>query len=146
MLECVRQVRDFKKASAQLLDSVATFTATELLPYNQFVLYTVIASLISLPRADLKSKVVDAPEILQVIGEIPHLSGLVDGMYTCQYRTLMRSLVEIIDVLKADRFLSEHARYYWREVRGLPRDLTRSPTPRYTRVSIVPCPCRGRCA
>ena len=28
-------------------------------------------------------------------------------------------LVDIIDVLKADRYLSLHARYYWREVRVL---------------------------
>lgn len=59
-------VRDFKKASALLLDSVATFTATELLSYNHFVLFTVVTGLISLPRAELKSKIVDAPEILQV--------------------------------------------------------------------------------
>lgn len=59
-------IREFKKASNLFLDSVATFTATELLPYNNFVLYTVVTSLISLPRKNLKEKIVDAPEILQV--------------------------------------------------------------------------------
>ena len=59
-------VRDFKKASTLLLDSVATFTATELLSYNHFVLFTVVTCLISLERSELKSKIVDAPEILQV--------------------------------------------------------------------------------
>lgn len=90
-----------------------------MLPYNQFILYTVAASVIALPRAELKSKVIDAPEILQVIGEIPHLSGLVNGLYSCQYRTLMDSLVNLIAVLKDDRHFTAHARYYWREVRVL---------------------------
>ena len=64
------RVRSFKKAAALLLDSIATFTATELLSYTQFVMYTVLTSLISLPRAQLKEKIVDAPEILQA----PHLN------------------------------------------------------------------------
>ena len=113
------RIRDFKKASALLLDAIATFTATELVPYNEFIMYTVVSSLITLPRSDLKPKVIDAPEILQVIGEIPYISELINGLYSCQYRTLMRALVNIIDVIKADRYFSHHARYYWREVRVL---------------------------
>ena len=113
------QVRDFKKSSTLFLDAIATFTATELLPYNQFILYAVAASVVALPRADLKTKVIDAPEILQVIDEIPHLGGLVNGLYSCQYRTLMRSLVDIMETLKADRHFAPHVRYYWREVRVL---------------------------
>jgi len=112
-------VRDFKKSSTLFLDAIATFTATELLPYNQFILYAVAASVVALPRADLKTKVIDAPEILQVIDEIPHLGGLVNGLYSCQYRTLMRSLVDIMETLKADRHFAPHVRYYWREVRVL---------------------------
>lgn len=112
-------VRNFKKASALLLDSVATFTATELISYNTFVMYTVLTSLLSLPRAELKTKVIDAPEILQVIGEIPSLSELQTGLYDCQYRTLMRALVNIIDTISLDRYLHQHARYFWREVRVL---------------------------
>lgn len=113
------RIRDLKKASALLLDAIATFTATELVPYNTFIMYTIVTSLISVPRSELKPKVIDAPEILQVIEEIPHVAGLINGLYSCQYRTLFRSLVDIIDVLKADRYLSLHARYYWREVRVL---------------------------
>jgi len=112
-------VRSFKKASALLLDSIATFTATELISYNTFVTYTVITSLLSLPRADLKTKVIDAPEILQVIGEVPHLTDLLEGLYSCEYRRLMKALVNIIDTIRADRYLHLHARYYWREVRVL---------------------------
>ena len=72
---------DFKASAALLLDSVATFTATELLSYNTFIFYTVVASMVALPRKELKAKVIDAPEILQVIEELPHMAELLDGMY-----------------------------------------------------------------
>ena len=67
---------------------MATFTATEPCRGNQFVLYTVAASVVALPRSEIKANVIDAPEILQVIDEIPHVKGLVHGL--TQYCTLMR--------------------------------------------------------
>ena len=42
------------------------------------------------PLAPLQ--VIDAPEILQVLGEIPHLANLLNGLYECRYRTLMEAL------------------------------------------------------
>jgi len=110
-------VRDFKGASKLLLDSVSTFTATELVTYNNFIFYTVVSCLVALPRKELKKKVVDAPEILQVIHEIPHASPLLEGLYHCRYRELMRALVATVDVMLGDRCLFEHARYYYREMR-----------------------------
>jgi len=110
-------VRDFTGASKLLLDSIATFTATDLLSYNTFIFYTVVSSLVALPRKELKVKVVEAPEILQVIHEIPHASSLLEGLYHCRYRELMSALVAIVDVMLGDRVMAEHARYYYREVR-----------------------------
>ena len=81
--------------------------------------YAVVTAVIALPRSDMKPKVIDAPEILQVIDEIPHVAELINGLYSCQYRLLMSSLVEIMQVLQADRYFAPHARYYWREVRVL---------------------------
>jgi len=40
-----------------LLDAISTFTATELLSYNDFVALTVIAGAVSLGRVELKKKV-----------------------------------------------------------------------------------------
>jgi 26S proteasome regulatory subunit N7 len=113
------RIRNLTGASTLLLDSIATFTASELLPYNQLVLYAVATSIIALPRAQIKVRVIDAPEILQVIREIPHAAGLVNGLHSCQYRIFMQSLVDIIDVLQADRYFSPHISYYWREARVL---------------------------
>ena len=50
-------IRQFKPASALLIDALSTFTATELLSYNDFVSLTVIAGTLTLNRVDLKKKV-----------------------------------------------------------------------------------------
>ena len=55
-------IRQFKPASALLIDALSTFTATELLSYSDFVSLTVISSTLTLNRVDLKKKV---REILQ---------------------------------------------------------------------------------
>lgn len=45
-----------------------------------------VTSVISLDRVALRKRVVDAPEILTVIGQIPHLSEFVNALYNCQYK------------------------------------------------------------
>jgi len=108
--------RNFKKAADLFLDSISTFTTYELFPYDTFIFYTVLTSIISLDRVSLKQKVfkvmiwssvvqfscwlclsvsnfnwiwqvVDAPEILTVIGKIPHLSEFLNSLYDCQYKS-----------------------------------------------------------
>ena len=55
-----------------------------------------------------------------MIGEIPYLADLLNGMYSCKYATLMRALVEVVDgAIVTDRYMYPHARYYWRETRVL---------------------------
>ena len=50
-------IRDFRTAAISFLDTISTFTSYELMDYKQFVTYTVVASIISLERVDLKNKV-----------------------------------------------------------------------------------------
>lgn len=49
--------RNFKKAANLFLDSISTFTTYELFPYDTFIFYTVLTSIISLDRVSLKQKV-----------------------------------------------------------------------------------------
>lgn len=49
--------RQFKRGSELLLDALSTFTASELLSYNEFVALTVVAGALTLSRVDLKKKV-----------------------------------------------------------------------------------------
>jgi 26S proteasome regulatory subunit N7 len=50
-------IRDFKNAARLFLDAVATFNSPELISFKDLVLYTVISSLITLERAEIKKKV-----------------------------------------------------------------------------------------
>ena len=87
-------IRQFKRGGELLLDALSMFTVTELLSYNEFVGLTVIANTLGLKRVDLKKKVcgfpffspytpalhvpqlINAPEVNQVLPEIPVLGDL----------------------------------------------------------------------
>ncbi|XP_035544553.1 26S proteasome non-ATPase regulatory subunit 6 homolog [Juglans regia] len=109
--------RNFKKAADLFLDSISTFTTYELFPYDTFIFYTVLTSIISLDRVSLKQKVVDAPEILTVIGKIPHLSEFLNSLYDCQYKPFFLAFAGLTEQIKLDRYLHPHFRYYMREIR-----------------------------
>ncbi|KAL4584823.1 hypothetical protein LXL04_009433 [Taraxacum kok-saghyz] len=109
--------RNFKKAADLFLDSISTFTTYELFPYDTFIFYTVLASIISLDRVSLKQKVVDAPEILTVIGKIPFLSEFMNSLYECQYKSFFSAFAGITEHIKLDRYLHPHFRFYMREIR-----------------------------
>ncbi|CAH9070460.1 unnamed protein product [Cuscuta epithymum] len=48
--------RNFKKAADLFLDSISTFTTYELFPYDTFIFYTVLTSIITLDRVSLKQR------------------------------------------------------------------------------------------
>lgn len=50
-------IRQFNRGGELFLDSLSTFTATELVSYNDFVALTIIANTLTLKRPDLKAKV-----------------------------------------------------------------------------------------
>jgi 26S proteasome regulatory subunit N7 len=49
--------RDLKQAAKLFLKSVATFTTYELCTFNELILYTVITSVLTLDRVDLRKQV-----------------------------------------------------------------------------------------
>ena len=76
-------------------------------------------------------QVIDAPEVLSAILNIPHLSEFLHSFYDSNYRKFFQSLgtqfffqvisnaiiAQILDRLKRDRYLAQHARYFCREMR-----------------------------
>lgn len=109
--------RDIKGAAALLLDSLQTFSATELFGYKKFVFFTVITSLVSVDRPTLKEKVAEAPEVLTVVLEDEKLNGFLSALIDCDYKKYTATLPEILDVIGEDRFLSTHKNYMGRELR-----------------------------
>lgn len=78
--------RDMKGAADLFLESLATFSATELHSYRDFIFYTVITALVSVDRPTLKDKVSSAPEILTVIHEIGLLQEFLNAVVGCDYK------------------------------------------------------------
>lgn len=103
-------VRDFKTAANLFLDTVSTFTSYELMDYKAFVRYTVYTSIISLPRNQLRDKVilisdtserfklfyafqvVKGSEILEVLHSEPFVKGYLFSLYNCQYAEFFSNL------------------------------------------------------
>ena len=50
-------IRDFKEAAELLIDALSTFTATELMTYEEFVGLTVLAAAVGCDRKTIKAKV-----------------------------------------------------------------------------------------
>jgi 26S proteasome regulatory subunit N7 len=88
-------VRNFKDAASLFLESISTFSSSELMSYERFVFFTIIVSMISLERPEMKKKVVDSSDVLSVIGKIPHAEQYLNSLYNCSYRDFLVSLGKI---------------------------------------------------
>lgn len=109
--------RDFKKAATLFQDSVATFTAEELMSYQTMTFYCIVSSVLTVSRVELRKHIVDSPEIRAVIQ--PHLEPFINGLYECQYKTFFTSIIELQPFILRDRYLATHVRYIYRELRVL---------------------------
>mmetsp|Transcript_14606 Transcript_14606/g.31664 ORF Transcript_14606/g.31664 Transcript_14606/m.31664 type:complete len:441 (+) Transcript_14606:76-1398(+) len=112
-------VRDVKDAASLLIDCIATFSCTELCSYTEFVVYTIVSNILYIPRTELKSKIIDGPEILSVANEIPVVARLVNALYDCDYKGYLQAMVELQPILVADRYLQPHSGYIMRELHVL---------------------------
>ncbi|KAG2452331.1 hypothetical protein HYH02_003355 [Chlamydomonas schloesseri] len=111
--------RQFAAAADLLLDSTATFTASELFPYSRLIFYAIVAALPTLSRTELKKRVVDSPEVLSVIHSLPGVQALLEALYSCKYRQFYSSFLEVLAEMRRDMFLHHHIRHYSRELRAV---------------------------
>jgi len=95
-------IRDFKTSAAQLLDTISTFTSYELMGYVDFVRYTVIVSMIALPRNELHQKIIKGAEIQEVLHSPQQklLRSYVTSLYECKYAQFFKDLAEMETVSK----------------------------------------------
>jgi len=113
-------IRQFKRGGELLLDALSTFTAIELVKYNDFVALTVISNVLTLNRPDLKKKLIGSPEVNQVLPEVPTLADLIKNLYESHYDKFFVALATLEQsFLLPSRLLSPHARFYVREMRIL---------------------------
>lgn len=113
--------RNFTEAADLLIDSLSTFTSTEIATYEEIAEYAVLCGAISLDRVDMKRKVIDSPEVLSLVPTTPELEPLTmmtNSLHTCEYATFFKALAQVEDeFLRPSRYLAAHAAYYVREMR-----------------------------
>lgn len=109
--------RNFKAAASILLRVVPSFSATEVVDYEKFICYTILANILHQDRVSLKKKVVDCPEILAEIENMPHVKLMLNSLYECAYNDFFKALVNVMTLIKADRILSIHDKYLLHEYR-----------------------------
>ena len=99
-------MRDFKTAAKQFLDTVATFTSYELMDYSKFVVYTIFATMVALPRPELRAKVTRGAEILEILHGLPEVKNFLFSLYECRYADFFKSLGKFKISLKTNLCLA----------------------------------------
>ncbi|CAH00806.1 Rpn7 [Kluyveromyces lactis] len=116
-------IRDFKTAASLLVESLATFTSTELTSYENIATYAFVTGLFAFERTDLKEKIIDSPDLLALMTTTPALqsiSSLSISLYTSEYKSYFPYLLETYDkVLLPSKYLNQHADYFVREMRRM---------------------------
>ncbi|EIW67945.1 hypothetical protein TREMEDRAFT_72066 [Tremella mesenterica DSM 1558] len=111
-------IRDFKQAADLLTDSLSTFTATELMEYEEFVALTVLAAGVGCDRKAIKEKILASSEVTGCLSSIPHLASMTDSLSKSNYSQFFLSLADVEQTyLIPSPILAPHARYYVREMR-----------------------------
>lgn len=112
-------VRDFKAAATFFLDTISTFTSYELMDYQTFVRFTVYISIISLPRNELRDKIVKGAEVQEVLHSLPDVKSYLFSLYNCHYSEFFGNLSQVETILRKDFLMHPHYRFYVREMRIL---------------------------
>lgn len=113
------QMRDFSTAANQLIDALPTFTASELVPLERFVQLTILISVFSSTRTDLKSKVLKSSEVTSLLNEVGEpVASLAQSLVDCQYDRFFVALAKVErEYVAPSILLAPHKRYYVRELR-----------------------------
>eukprot|EP01084_Bolivina_argentea_P020545 38197_1 len=112
------RIRKFKDAAQGLLESIATFSATEIFDYEYLVKYVILSSVLTLDRSVIKDKLIESPEIIQIIDKLGIFKSLLYSFYECRYNEFFRALIEIMhDFTRFDVYLNLHSNYFLRAIR-----------------------------
>jgi 26S proteasome regulatory subunit N7 len=79
-------IREIKAAGKLFIETIMTFTCTELFDYKKFIFYTIVTNIFHLERSSLNSKILESPDVLSCINEIPNMFDFLNSFYTGNYR------------------------------------------------------------
>ncbi|KAJ2711095.1 proteasome regulatory particle subunit [Coemansia spiralis] len=119
-VECIWHCsqRQFKEASALFIECLSTYASPELMPMSEFVCHGTLACAVVLGRAELQKSIIDAPEVVEVVGAIPNVDKMLRSLYNCQYADFFVALAAVeVEHLDVSRYLFAHRRFFTREMR-----------------------------
>lgn len=111
--------REIPKASELLQSCIATFTCVEICTYNNFMFYALLTAIMTLPRIELKKKIVTNPQVISVIRDVPNMQQLLHSIYDCEYSSFLQTVLVVHPRIVGDRYLGPHATFIVREYRIL---------------------------
>ena len=109
--------RDFVKSAKLFVDAMSTFNSPEIMTYDKLTFYTVVSGLMTLPRSEIKEKIINNSEVLCIIRENADLEGFLNAYYRCQYQDFFKYFLRIIDMIGEDKNLAIHKKFIIKEMR-----------------------------
>lgn len=110
--------RRLPEAAASLLGAVNTFNAPEVLSFETLVGYASILSLLTLPRREVKEKLISNSEIIGVLNENQVLSDFVTATFNSDHSRFFETLMKLDEkFFQTDRFLKPHRQHLLRRAR-----------------------------
>lgn len=114
-------IRNFQEASELLVDSLTTFTALEIASYEDIAVYATICGVLSLNRNDLKSKIIDSPEVLAAMSTSEPLQAIISlaiSLYSSDYNSFFPFLLQAREkAFLPSKFLNPHTDFFLRQMR-----------------------------
>lgn len=82
--------------------------------YETLVFYAVITAIISMDRLSLKKKVLESSEAIVSLMKQEDVKNYLESFYYCRYHDFFKSLLIILNKIKADPYLKAHKKYFTR--------------------------------
>uniref|UniRef100_A0AC35UB81 26S proteasome non-ATPase regulatory subunit 6 n=1 Tax=Rhabditophanes sp. KR3021 TaxID=114890 RepID=A0AC35UB81_9BILA len=118
--------REYEKAADLFVAAVPTFSAYELMSYEDLVFYTILSTMASMPRRRLYDKVINCNDVQEQInyvstpknGHTICAGKFLVSLYECNYDSYLKILCELEDVhIVMDPYMKEHTHHYSRLMR-----------------------------
>ncbi|KAL6929353.1 hypothetical protein ACO0SA_000752 [Hanseniaspora valbyensis] len=114
-------IRNFQEASELLVDSLTAFTSLEIASYEDIAVYASVCGILSLNRNDLKTKIIDSPEVLVAMSTSEPLQAIISlaiSLYTSDYSSFFPFLLQTREkVFLPSKFLNPHTDFFLRQMR-----------------------------
>uniref|UniRef100_A0A0N4Z0G1 26S proteasome non-ATPase regulatory subunit 6 n=1 Tax=Parastrongyloides trichosuri TaxID=131310 RepID=A0A0N4Z0G1_PARTI len=118
--------RDYERAGELFVAAVPTFSAYELMTYEDLVFYTILTTMATMPRRQLSEKVINCNDVQEQISYVETEKNahtiaaghFLKALYDCNYDKFLKILCNLEDkYLLFDPYFYEHVHHYSRLLR-----------------------------